>query len=201
MSTNHYFSELPEGEFKTKEITIELFDTKYKVVTAGNVFSPDHIDQGTSVLLKQIDEIEPNSTLLDIGCGWGPIALALALASPTSTVYAIDVNQRSLELTRINAEKLGIKNIITSTPEDLPKEIQFDGIWSNPPIRVGKVILHEIMHTWLPRLKSEAEALLVVQKNLGADSLQKWIQEEFKEFSTERIETSKGFRIISVIKN
>lgn len=171
------------------------------MVTAGNVFSPDHIDQGTSVLLKHINEMEPNSTLLDIGCGWGPISLALALASPASTIYAIDVNQRSLELTRINAERLGVKNIIITTPEDLPTQIQFDGIWSNPPIRVGKVVLHEIMQSWLPRLKSKSEALLVVQKNLGADSLQKWLQDEFKEFSTERIETSKGFRIISVIKN
>jgi len=201
VSTNHYFSEQPEGEFKTKEITIELFDTKYKVVTAGNVFSPDHIDQGTGILLKHIQEIAPNSTLLDIGCGWGPIALALAIASPSSTIYAVDVNQRSLELTRTNAEKLGLKNIITKTPAELSAEISFDGIWSNPPIRVGKAILHEIMQTWLPRLKTQAEALLVVQKNLGADSLQKWLEEEFKDMSTERIETSKGFRIISVVKN
>ena len=201
MSTNHYFSEQPEGEFKTKEITVELLGSKYNVVTAGNVFSPNHIDQGTQILLSHIDEIEPDSTLLDIGCGWGPIALALALASPTSTVYAVDVNQRSLELTRINAEKLGLRNIITATPDEVDPNLEFDGIWSNPPIRVGKAVLHEILQTWLPRLKSNSEALLVVQKNLGADSLHKWLEEEFEDFTTERVETSKGFRILSVIKN
>ena len=171
------------------------------MVTAGNVFSPEHIDQGTQILLSHIDEIEPDSTLLDIGCGWGPIALALALASPTSTVYAVDVNQRSLELTRINAEKLGLKNIITATPGEIDANLAFDGIWSNPPIRVGKAVLHEILQTWLPRLKSNSEALLVVQKNLGADSLHKWLEEEFEDFTTERVETSKGFRILSAIKN
>lgn len=201
MSTNHYFSEQPAGQFKTRQITIELFDTTYQVLTAGSVFSPDHVDQGTALLIKHMQNIEPNSNLLDIGCGWGPICLALALSSPTSTVYAIDVNPRSLELTKLNAAKLGLTNIVVSTPDELPKDVEFTSIWSNPPIRVGKAVLHEILQTWLPRLKQNAEAKLVVQKHLGSDSLQRWLEEEFSGYSTTRVESSKGFRIISVTKN
>lgn len=201
MPTNHYFSEQPAGQFNTKEISIELFDATYQVLTAGSVFSPDHVDQGTALLIKHMQNIEPNSNLLDIGCGWGPICLALALASPTSTVYAIDVNPRSLELTKLNAAKLGLNNIVVSTPDELPKDVEFNSLWSNPPIRVGKAVLHEILQTWLPRLKQNAEAKLVVQKHLGSDSLQRWLEEEFSGFSTKRVESSKGFRIISVIKN
>jgi 16S rRNA G1207 methylase RsmC len=201
VSTNHYFSEQPAGQFKTRQITIELFDTTYQVLTAGSVFSPDHVDQGTALLIKHMQNIEPNSNLLDIGCGWGPICLALALSSPTSTVYAIDVNPRSLELTKLNAAKLGLTNIVVSTPDELPKDVEFTSIWSNPPIRVGKAVLHEILQTWLPRLKQNAEAKLVVQKHLGSDSLQRWLEEEFSGYSTTRVESSKGFRIISVTKN
>ena len=170
--------------------------------TAGGIFSPEHIDQGTQVLLKHLESSNPTGNFLDIGCGWGPIALALALHSPRSTVYAIDVNERSLALTKMNAEKLGITNIVVCKPEDVPVDVEFDEIWSNPPIRVGKNVLHEILTTWINRLAAGGTARLVVQKNLGSDSLHKWLLQEFSEnFESTRIDTSKTFRVLRVSRN
>lgn len=199
MSQEHYFSSDPEIAFKPKEIDVELAGRKFKVTTSGGTFSPDRLDQGTSVLLTHIDEAAPSGNLLDIGCGWGPIALSLALQSPKATIWAIDVNQRSLDLTAANAKRLGLTNIRVSKPEDVPSDVVFSGIWSNPPIRVGKAVLHEIMQAWLPRLDIGAESYLVVQKNLGSDSLQRWLEVELPSgFSVVRHDTAKGFRVLRV---
>ena len=199
MSSEHYFSETPGSDYKPKEISVVINGREVLVTTAGGVFSPDHIDQGTNVLLTHLDEAPAGGNILDIGCGWGPIALSLASASPKSTIWAVDVNQRSLELTAANAKRLGLSNIKCVTPEEVPADLEFSGIWSNPPIRVGKDVLHEILLTWLPRLQEHAEAYLVVQKNLGADSLHRWLEAELPEnFSTVRFDTAKSFRVLRV---
>jgi 16S rRNA (guanine1207-N2)-methyltransferase len=201
VSDNHYFASSPEGPLVTREITVNLNGNKTQVLTAGGIFSPEHIDQGTQVLLGHIEAANPTGTFLDIGCGWGPIALALALHSPKATIYAIDVNERSLELTKMNADKLGITNIIVCKPEDVPHDVLFDEIWSNPPIRVGKKVLHEILNLWINKLVKGGTARLVVQKNLGSDSLHKWLVEEFSpEFESTRIDSSKTFRVLKVSK-
>ncbi|NBR77412.1 MAG: methyltransferase domain-containing protein [Microbacteriaceae bacterium] len=171
----HYFSESPSGDFKQREISVTLAGLKVKVKTAGSVFSPEHVDQGTQVLLDHLDLAIPSGTFLDLGCGWGPIALSLALHSPKATVYAVDVNERSLELTKINAEAL--------------------------PIRVGKAVLHEMLQLWIPRLAPGGSAFLVVQKNLGSDSLQKWLEAEFSSgFEISRLTSVKTFRILKVTR-
>ena len=202
VSDNHYFATSPEGPLVTREITVNLNGNKTQVLTAGGIFSPEHIDQGTQVLLSHIESANPTGTFLDVGCGWGPIALALALHSPKATIYAIDVNERSLQLTKMNAEKLGISNIIACKPEEVPQDLHFDEIWSNPPIRVGKKVLHEILNLWLRRLVTGGTARLVVQKNLGSDSLHKWLVDEFNPgFDSTRIDSSKTFRVLKVIKH
>lgn len=199
MPQEHYFSNEPVGEFRPKSIEVTLAGKTVSVQTAGGIFSPDHIDTGTAVLLELIDEAPMIGDILDIGCGWGPIALSLALARPHATVWAIDVNERALELTRANAEKLGLTNVKVCSPDEVPQEIQFSGIWSNPPIRVGKEVLHQILKNWLPRLASGAESYLVVQKNLGADSLLRWLQDTLpKKFVSVRVDTSKQFRVLRV---
>jgi 16S rRNA G1207 methylase RsmC len=199
MSSEHYFSETPTGTYKPKEINVTINGRDVTVITAGGVFSPDHIDQGTNVLLAHLDEAPAGGNILDIGCGWGPIALSLAAHSPKATIWAVDVNERSLELTDANAARLGLTNIRCAKPEDVPADIKFSGIWSNPPIRVGKDVLHEILLTWLPRLQEEADAYLVVQKNLGADSLHRWLDAELPQnFSTIRVDTAKSFRVLRV---
>lgn len=199
MSSEHYFSETPGSNYKPKEITVSINGREVIVKTAGGVFSPDHIDQGTNVLLAHLEEAPAGGDILDIGCGWGPIALSLASQSPKATVWAVDVNERSLELTAENAKRLGLDNIKCVKPEDVPTDMKFSGIWSNPPIRVGKEVLHEILQTWLPRLQHDADAYLVVQKNLGADSLHRWLEAELPaNFSTIRVETAKSFRVLRV---
>ena len=199
MSSEHYFSETPGTEFKPKPIVVELDGNKVEVLTAGGIFSPDRLDPGTSVLLAHLDEAPNGGNLLDVGCGWGPIALSLASRAPHATVWAIDVNERSMELTRLNAERLGLTNVKVCRPEEVPADLKFDGIWSNPPIRVGKEVLHEILLTWLPRLNEGAESYLVVQKNLGADSLHRWLEAELPAgFSTIRVDTAKSYRVLRV---
>lgn len=199
MPQEHYFSNEPLGEFRAKTIEVTLAGNRVSVETAGSIFSPDHVDTGTAVLLELLDEAPNIGDVLDIGCGWGPIALSLAMSRPHVTVWAVDVNERALELTRRNAEKLGLTNVKVCQPDQVPKELTFAGIWSNPPIRVGKEVLHEILTTWLPRLSAGAEGYLVVQKNLGADSLLRWLQDALpKKFVSLRLETSKSFRIIRV---
>ena len=199
MSSEHYFSETPGTEFKPKPITVELDGHKVEVLTAGGIFSPDRLDPGTSVLLAHLDEAPNGGNLLDVGCGWGPIALSLASRAPHATVWAIDVNERSMELTRLNTQRLGLTNVKVCRPEEVPADLKFDGIWSNPPIRVGKDVLHEILLTWLPRLNEGAESYLVVQKNLGADSLHRWLEAELPAgFSTIRVDTAKSYRVLRV---
>ena len=200
MSGEHYFSEQPTGEFKPKKIFTAIDGQRVELFTAGGTFSPDHMDTGTAILLEHADQAPSTGNLLDLGCGWGPIALTLAKKNPEATVWAIDVNERSLELTRMNAEKLGLANIRAVHIDEVPADLKFTGIWSNPPIRVGKEALHEILTKWLVRLEDECEAYLVVSKDLGADSLLKWMQTEFENLQSERIETAKGFRIIRSAK-
>lgn len=200
-STEHYFSASPAGEFRTGEVEVELAGKTVIVETSGGIFSPDHVDAGTEALLRCVDAPPATGNLLDIGCGWGPIALTLALESPEASVYAVDVNERALELTRRNAARVGASNVVVSTPEAVDASLQFDVMWSNPPIRVGKVELHQIMHTWLPRLRAGGTAWLVVAKHLGADSFEKWLRTEFEgSHEVERADTHKGFRVIAVTR-
>lgn len=197
MSSAHYFSETPAGDFTPKPLAVELAGRQVTVVTAPGIFSPGALDKGTKILLDEVPA-PSGQNLLDIGCGWGPITLSLAMLAPGAQVYGVEVNSRSAALTEMNAQKLGLTNVTVSSPDALDEALTFDTIWSNPPIRVGKEVLHSIMRQWLPRLAPGGNAYLVVQKNLGSDSLQKWLEAEFPQLETGRYATSKGFRILQV---
>lgn len=204
--SEHYFSEAPSSDFTPREIEVTLAGAEHKLLTAGGVFSPEHLDRGTEILLRTLANRAANAhpagalPVLDLGCGWGPIALSAALREPEREVWAVDVNTRSRELTALNAERLGLKNVRVGSPEDVPSDTVFGAIHSNPPIRVGKQVLHEMLQLWLPRLADGGEVLLVVAKHLGADSLQKWIAAEFNELEVSRIARDKGFHVIEAIK-
>jgi 16S rRNA (guanine1207-N2)-methyltransferase len=199
MATEHYFSELPESELKFRQIRVALAGQIYELTTSNGIFSPERIDAGTRVLLANSPPAPPGGNLLDLGCGWGPIALTLALQSPHATVWAVDVNSRALDLVRRNAAAVGVSNINAVTPEDVPADLSFMSIRSNPPIRVGKNELHGMLEFWLPRLEPESDAWIVVQRNLGSDSLHRWLEGWLPaDFAVSRAATNKGYRVLRV---
>jgi len=199
MASEHYFSSTPDSELKLRQIHVQLAGQFYELTTSNAIFSPDRIDVGTQVLLAHSPAAPPGGNLLDLGCGWGPIALTLALQSPHATVWAVDVNERALDMVRRNASALGLDNVNAVTPEDVPPGLEFTSIRSNPPIRVGKDQLHNMLELWIPRLEAGSDAWLVVQKNLGSDSLHRWLEATLPpEFSTIRAATNKGYRVLRV---
>jgi 16S rRNA (guanine1207-N2)-methyltransferase len=199
MSNEHYFSSSPESELKLRQIRVSLVGQVYDLTTSNGIFSPERIDAGTQVLLANTPEPPPGGDFLDLGCGWGPISLTLAIQSPHATIWAVDVNDRALDLVRRNAESIGITNINAVRPEDVPADVAFRTIRSNPPIRVGKDELHGMLDHWLPRLEPESDAWLVVQRNLGSDSLHRWLEGSLPEhFAVTRAATNKGYRVLRV---
>ena len=203
-SGEQYFSTNPNSLDLRRTLQVDLRGHKVSVQVSNGVFSSSKLDLGTAVLLKHAPQPPENGRFFDIGCGWGAISLALGFESPNAQIYAVDVNERALELTNINAKNAGLNNIHTYLVEDALKEDalkDIDLIWSNPPIRVGKDVLHNILLTWLPRLKVGGAAYLVVQKNLGSDSLIPWLSKNLGEdFSVEKYASSKGYRIIEVLR-
>ena len=201
MSQEHYFSAEPKGPSQTREVSFTVAERQFTVQASSGTFSATRLDPGTSVLLSYSEEFPDEGNVLHLGCGWGPIALSIAAIKPQTKVWALDINQRSLDLVRSNAKRLGLENVTPSIAVDIPDYIEFSAIWSNPPIRIGKTALHELLATWLPRLEIGGRAMLVVQKQLGSDSLLKWIQEEFPNFTAPRFSTDKGYRILEVTKD
>jgi len=188
----HYFDESPTAPSRAVEVRLER-DT-LTLRTDRGVFSHGRVDTGTALLLREAPALAAAGTLLDLGCGAGPIALAMARRVPDATVWAIDVNERARALTATNAAANSIGNMTVAAPEDVPIDLRFDAIWSNPPIRVGKAVLHELLATWLERLAPGGHALLVVQRHLGADSLQRWLTASG--WPTKRIASSRGYRLL-----
>jgi len=193
----HYFTARPASAEQRRTLRVHLAGRDVEVETAGGVFSPDHVDLGTQVLLRTVPRPPATGDLLDLGCGWGPVALTLALLSPGARVWAVDVNERALDLVRRNAARLGLTNVVAATPDDVPDDVRFATVWSNPPVRVGKPALHELLTRWLPRVAPGGEAWLVVGRHLGADPLQRWLTTEAGLPAT-REASAKGFRVLRV---
>jgi 16S rRNA (guanine1207-N2)-methyltransferase len=197
----HYFDPAPRVPSRPGRVTLAVPGFEAELTVDRGVFSAGGVDQGTVELLRSGAGSPPGprdgETLLDLGCGYGPIALTLARRHPGATVWAVDVNARALELAAANASDLGLApRIRVATPEEVPAELAFDGIWSNPPIRIGKEAVHALMQQWLPRLRPPASAWLVVHRHLGADSLAAWLGGQG--WMVRRIGSKKGYRLLQV---
>ncbi len=192
---DHYFERSPTTASDTKAITIDFVDPPLQLLTDRGVFSHGRIDAGTEFLLRQAPP-PAGRVVLDLGCGSGAIALTLARRLPGARVVAVDVNERAVSLCTRNAMSNGLANVEAVTPTDVDRTLRFDLIWSNPPIRIGKTALHELLNRWLDRLAPGGRAVLVVHKHLGSDSLQRWISEQG--WPTSRIASSRGYRLLRV---
>lgn len=201
--SEHYFTASPATAAQERTHSFTVRGREHTVVTASGVFSSDRLDKGTQVLLDHVPDPPETGTLLDLGCGWGPISLALADATPAARVLATDVNERALDLTARNAAAAGHGNVEVVAASELHDRMERDGlradlIWSNPPVRVGKEALHALLLAWLPLLAEDGEAWLVVGKNLGADSLAAWLGGSG--YVVTREASSKGFRVLRVTR-
>ena len=189
----HYFSADPSVPFTRAPVRARVWGHDLELESGSGVFAQGRLDIGTSVLLRETEPPGPGR-YLDLGCGYGVIGLAIAVAQAGATVDAVDVNERALLLASDNAVSLGVADrYIAATPDRLPPA-SYDEIWSNPPIRIGKQALHALLLTWLPRLAPGGRAVMVVGKNLGADSLATWLGEQG--YPTTKLASAKGFRVL-----
>ncbi|MEV1331189.1 methyltransferase [Micromonospora costi] len=199
MTGDHYFTAEPATAARRREVEFTVAGRDYTLASASGVFSADRLDPGTAVLLRKADLPTPGTTgdLLDLGCGFGPISCVLATSAPSATVWSVDVNERARELTAANAKRVGAgERVRVHAPDDVPAAVRFAQIWSNPPIRIGKDELHELLGRWLPRLAPEGVAWLVVARHLGGDSLHRWLVDQG--WQVDRHASQKGYRVLRV---
>ena len=197
MSDSQYWTDSPGVASRPSEVDLLLPDVDLRLTTDRGVFSADRVDRGTRYLLLEGPDLPTGPVdLLDLGCGYGPIACTLASRRPEARVWAVDVNERARDLCRANAAAAGLANVEVAAPDDVPVDVRLAAIWSNPPIRIGKPALHDLLTRWLDLLTPDGTAHLVVQRHLGADSLARWLDD--RGWATERRGSRKGFRLLDV---
>lgn len=194
--SGHYFDASPEAAHRPGQVRVVLPDVYLELATDSGVFSPGRLDPGTRFLLESVPPPPQTGDLLDVGCGYGPIACTLASRAPKATVWAVDVNERALSLCERNAAAAGLDNVRCAHPGSPELPDTFAAIWSNPPIRIGKAALHDLLRTWLARLAPDAAAHLVVGKNLGSDSLHSWL--ETQGWPVTREAARSGYRLLKI---
>jgi 16S rRNA G1207 methylase RsmC len=198
--TGHYFTADPSAPFQRVPVRADVWGHWLELTTGSGVFARGRLDVGTGVLLREVGPPVDAHTVLDLGCGYGVIGLAIAVAVPQARVTAVDVNERALLLANENAAALGVADRFRAVlPDAVPADETYDAIWSNPPIRVGKEALHDLLLRWLPRLRAGGTATMVVGKNLGADSLARWLTGEG--YPTTRLASAKGFRVLQTARS
>lgn len=197
MPNDHYFAADPGAPDHRRTVVVPVAGSELALTASSGVFSASRLDPGTAVLLRKAPLPRRAGSYLDLGCGYGPVAAALAVSAPAATVYAVDVNARARELVAENAAALGAADrIVAAAPDQVPADVVFDEIWSNPPIRIGKPALHRMLAEWLPRLVPGGTAWLVVARNLGADSLAGWLTTQG--YRVDRHASQKGYRVLAV---
>ncbi|HEV2450312.1 MAG TPA: methyltransferase [Streptosporangiaceae bacterium] len=191
-----YFAGRPEAAHRPGLVHVVLPDLHLALETDAGVFSAGRLDPGTRLLLDTAPAPPQAGDLVDLGCGYGPIALVLAARAPGATVWALDVNERALQLCARNASRAGLGNVRCVPPGHQEVPGQVAAIWSNPPIRIGKQALHALLAGWLGRLAPGGSAHLVVQRHLGADSLHRWLEEAG--WPVTRVAAKTGYRVLRV---
>jgi len=199
---DHYFSADPSVPFQRESVSCEVWGQRLDVVSGSGVYSRGRLDIGTSVLFRETQPPAPGR-VLDLGTGYGVIGLAIAASwradgvpiGADFRVTGVEVNQRAVLLANENAARLGLEDRFIACDPELPRAAAtYHEIWSNPPIRIGKQALHDLLLYWFGRLAPDGRAVMVVGKNLGGDSLQSWLTDHG--YPTTRLAGAKGFRVL-----
>ena len=190
--TKMYFAENPDAKHDIHELNVELLGQRLTFLTDAGVFSKKMIDYGSRVLLSVLD-FEAGEQVLDVGCGYGPLGLTLAKAQGV-TATMVDINQRALDLAQKNAERNQISaDIFQSNVYEKVSGI-FDHIISNPPIRAGKQVVHEVISGSYEHLTEGGDLTLVIQKKQGAPSAKSKMEAAFS--NCEIVKKDKGYYIL-----
>ncbi|WP_462412551.1 class I SAM-dependent methyltransferase [Neobacillus sp. Marseille-QA0830] len=198
--SEHYYSRTQNVESNPKYWEYTLRNHLFRFKTDNGVFSKREVDFGSRLLIETFRMPDIEGDILDVGCGYGPIGLAIAKEYSRSTVHMVDVNERAIELAKENAEKNGISNVKIYESDRLENvmEMAFAAILTNPPIRAGKKTVHDIFEQSFDRLASSGELWVVIQKKQGAPSALEKLKELFSRVET--VDKSKGYFIIKATK-
>ncbi|MFN2569166.1 MAG: class I SAM-dependent methyltransferase [Candidatus Dormibacteria bacterium] len=197
MSGGHYFDSDPAVASRPDVVRLSLPDVSIELATDRGVFSRLGVDRGTELLLREAPAPPVEGDILDLGCGYGPMAVVMARRSPAARVWAVDINNRALELVRANALRAGAPNVTAARPDEVPPDLRFAALYSNPPVRIGKEPLRNLPTTWVDRLQPEGSAVVVVHRHLGSDSLARWLRE--RGHAVERLRSRTGYRLLRIL--
>ncbi|TLS35528.1 class I SAM-dependent methyltransferase [Pseudalkalibacillus caeni] len=196
----HYYSEKPRVKSEPQTIKSNLRGRSLTFTTDRGVFSKDNVDFGTRLLVEVFEFPDLEGDVLDVGCGYGPIGLTVAASEPARKVSMVDINERAVELARQNAHKNNIENVSIMQSDRLEtlKDHHFAAVLTNPPIRAGKDVVHDIFEQSFQVLKPGGELWVVIQKKQGAPSAIKKLEESFE--TVKIVQKSKGYYILKAVK-
>ena len=198
--SQHYYSKNPQTKSNPQEWTYTLRGEKFHFQTDSGVFSKGDIDFGSRLLIETYVDSSIDGPVLDVGCGYGPIGMAIAKAFPQKEVHMVDVNTRAIELAKKNAEKNGIQNVRIYESDGLAavEEKKFSAILTNPPIRAGKETIFRFYEEAYDKLEKGGSLWVVIQKKQGAPSTQEKLEELFGDCQV--IDKKKGYFIFEARK-
>lgn len=190
--TKMYYAENPDSAHDIHELKVTLLRQSFTFLTDSGVFSKKMVDYGSQVLLNTLD-FEKGKTLLDLGCGYGPLGISLAKVQGVKPTM-VDINNRAIDLAKQNAQKNGVEADIFQS--DIYEKVNgtFDYIISNPPIRAGKQVVHTIISESINYLKVGGNLTIVIQKKQGAPSAKAKMEEVFG--NVEILKRDKGYYIL-----
>jgi 16S rRNA (guanine1207-N2)-methyltransferase len=199
---DHYYTNKPQSASDRQVFDTVLRSFSFRFMSDAGVFSRDGVDYGSRVLIEQM-EISHSARILDIGCGYGPIGLTAARLAPQGHVTLVDINERAVELSRLNAEANQVSNV-SFAQSDLYEAVDgetFDVILSNPPIRAGKAVVHRLFVESWKHLKPGGALWVVIQKKQGAPSARAKLAEVYGEESVIEVGKDRGYRLYRCIRN
>ena len=191
--SQHYYTQEPTAAHDIRDIAFTARGRHFALVTDAGTFSREGLDRGSAILLEALPEL--SGAVLDLGCGWGAMGLVMAATMPETRVTLSDVNLRSLETARRNAQTLGLDVTAVHSDGFAALSGPFDAIICNPPIRAGKAVTYALYLGCREHLAAGGTAYFVIRKQQGAESATTFLKTLFS--SVERIAREAGYWVIA----